>query len=134
MKQRYQTPMSPTWFLQRSGFRKFMLREVTAVFVAGYVIFLIYCLHRLGQGAEGWAAMIETLRSPLSIVLHLIVLAAALYHSITWFNLTPKIMPMYLGEDRVPDVIAAVAMGYMPWVVISAILLWGLMRADGVAG
>ncbi len=128
MKQRYKTPLASFWFMQRRGFRLFMVREATSVFVAGYLVFLLIWLYRLGQGPEAFAAMIETARHPLAVVLHLMALAGALYHSITWFNLTPKIMPMYLGEDRVPDFWAAICMGYIPWLVVTALIIWGLLR------
>ena len=72
--------------------------------------------------------MLDAATTPTAILLHSLALAAALFHSITWFNLTPKIMPMYIGEDRVPDLLAAIAMGYLPWVVVSVAVLWGLVR------
>ncbi len=59
--------------------------------------------------------------------MHILALAAALYHSITWFNLTPKIMPLYIGEDRVPDFWAAILMGYLPWTLITFIILWRIV-------
>ncbi len=43
---------------------------------------------------------------------------------ITWFNLTPKIMPLYIGEDRVPDIWTAILMGYLPWTLCTFIILW----------
>ena len=128
MKHRYGTPLPPTWFMQRPGFRRFMAREATAVFVGGYVVFLLVWLARLGQGPEAWGAMVAATRSPLGVALHAIALAGALYHSITWFNLTPQITPLYVGEDRLPDTIAAVVMGYAPWVGVTAFVLWGLLR------
>ena len=125
---RYGTPLPSTWFLQRPGYRLFMLREMTSVFLAAYLVFLLVWLYRLGQGPEAFEAMIQAARHPLSIALHLIALAGALYHSITWFNLTPKIMPMYFGEDRVPDLWAAIFMGYLPWAVVTAGILWAVLR------
>jgi len=40
-------------------------------------------------------------------VFHLFALAFALYHSVTWLNLTPKALPVQIGEEFVPD--AAIA-------------------------
>ena len=128
MKRRYGTPLPPTWFMQRPGFRRFMAREVTSVFVGGYVVFLLFWLARLGQGPEAFTAMVQTTRHPNSMVLHTVVVAAAAYHSITWFNLTPQITPLFIGEDRLPDAIAAIVMGYAPWVGVSGVVLWGLLR------
>ncbi len=126
MKARYQTPLPWSWFTQRRSYRMFMAREATSVFLAGYLVYLIVWIYRIGQGPEGLAAAIDSARHPLTVAMHLLALVAALYHSITWFNLTPKIMPLYIGEDRVPNFWAAILMGYLPWIVVSVILLWGI--------
>ncbi len=126
MKARYQTPLAWSWFTQRRSYRLFMAREATSVFLAGYLVYLIVWIYRIGQGPEGLAAAIDSARHPFTVAMHILALVAAFYHSITWFNLTPKIMPLYIGEDRVPDLWAAILMGYLPWFVVSAILLWGI--------
>ncbi len=125
---RYGTPLRGDWFLSRPAFRFFMLREATAIFIALYLVFLLVWLRRLGGGPEAFASLQALIRHPVSWVLHAIIFGAALYHSITWFNLTPKIMPMYIGEDRVADTWAAIAMGYFPWIVVTAVVLWGATR------
>ncbi len=128
MKGRYQTPLTATWFLRRPGFRLFMIRELTSVFVAAYLVYLLIWIHRIGQGPRAYDAMIELTRHKVSVFLHSLAFGAALHHSTTWFNLTPKIMPMYIGEDRVPDAWAAFLMGYGPWAAITALLVWGVLR------
>ena len=124
MRERYQTPLPWSWFTQRRSYRLFMAREATSVFLAGYLVYLIVWIYRIGQGPEGLAVAIDSARHPLTVAMHILALVAALYHSITWFNLTPKIMPMYIGEDRVPDFWAAVLMGYLPWTFVTFIILW----------
>ncbi len=126
MRPRYQTPLPWSWFTQRPSYRRFMVREATSVFLAGYLVYLIVWIYRIGQGPEGLAEAIDSARHPFTVAMHIMALVAALYHSITWFNLTPKIMPLYIGEDRLPDFWAAILMGYLPWLVVSVILLWGI--------
>jgi len=46
-----------------------------------------------------------------------------LYHSITWFNLSPKAMVVRLGRFRVPDLMIAGG-NYAAWFVISGIIAW----------
>lgn len=121
-------PFPGDWYLRNAAYRRFMVREMTSVFIAAYLVFLVIWLYRLGRGPQQFEAMMRALRSPLSIVLHAIVLAAALYHSITWFNLTPKVMPVRIGEDCVPGPLIAIGMGYLPWIVLSAIMVWGVLR------
>ena len=53
---------------------------------------------------------------------HLLALAFAIYHSVTWFNLTPKALPLQVGEGFVPDWVIAGA-HYAAWIVVSSCVL-----------
>ncbi|HIO72439.1 MAG TPA: fumarate reductase subunit C, partial [Flavobacteriales bacterium] len=101
----------------------FMIRELTSVFVAGYCIFLLVLVCKLTQGAEAYDNLMAVLKSPSSVALHLITLTFVLYHTITWFNLTPKILVLYRGEERIPEGLVA-GVFYAGWVVVSIIVVW----------
>ena len=105
-----------------------MIRELTAVFVAGYSVFLLVLIYRLGQDADAYASVIDTMKSPLSIVVHAVTLAFVLYHTITWFNLTPKILVLRIGEERIPKGLVAGAF-YASWIVVSVVIAWLVLRA-----
>lgn len=122
----YQQPGSAGWFLRRSGYVLFMLRELTAVFLGIYLIFLLLFLCRLGSGEEQFLTLLVYLNRPLCMVFHAMVLLAATWHAITWFNLTPKAMPLFLGSKRLADPLVAIAMGYLPWLVMTAVILWAV--------
>ena len=112
-----------TWWLQRRPYILFMIRELTSVFVAGYCIFLLVLVYKLPQGADVYGNFMAAMKSPISVVLHLITLVFVLYHTITWFNLTPKILVLYRGEERIPQGLVAGTF-YVGWLVISAIVAW----------
>ena len=131
---RYQAPLRSSWFLGRPGYRRFMAREATSFAVAAYLVWLLVMLHRLGQGYVAWAEMMELARHPVVEGLHAIVFGAVVYHAVTWFNLTPKIVPMYVAEEKVPDAWAAIIMGYLPWAAVTAVVLWGVLRAAEGSG
>ena len=119
----YHRPVSKTWWLKRKPYILFIIRELTSVFVAGYCVFLLVLVYKLTQGAEVYSNLIAALTSPSSIVLHFITLAFVLYHTITWFNLTPKILVIYKGEERIPQRLVAGTF-YAGWVVVSVVLAW----------
>ena len=124
----YRRPVSNTWWLKRKSYILFMIRELTSVFVAGYCIFLMVLVYKLTQGSGAYGNFMAALKSPISVVLHLITLVFVLYHTITWFNLTPKILVLYKGEDRIPQVLIA-GMFYAGWVVVSIIVAWLVLGA-----
>jgi fumarate reductase subunit C len=128
MNERYQTPMGPLWFLKRAGYRRFMAREMTAFALAAFLVYLLYWLRAIGDGYTAFVQMVGLTRNPVTVTLLGLAFGAVLYHSITWFNLTPKIMPMYVAEEKVPDVWAAIIMGYLPCAALTAVILWSVMR------
>ena len=124
----YHRPVSNTWWLKRKTYILFMIRELTSVFVAGYCIFLLVLVYKLTQGANAYGDFMAALKSPISVALHLITLIFVLYHTITWFNLTPKILVLYRGEERIPQGLVA-GMFYIGWVVVSVIVAWLVLGA-----
>jgi len=119
----YHRPVPNTWWLKRKPYVLFIIRELTSIFVAGYCIFLLVLLYKLSRGGEAYNDLILALKSPASIALHLIALVFVLYHTITWFNLTPKILVLYKGEERIPKALVAGTF-YVAWVVVSVIMAW----------
>ena len=119
----YHRPKTNMWWIKRKPYILFMIREITSIFVAGYCIFLLILIFKLGQGPSVYGNFIANLQSPLSIGLHLISLSFVLYHTITWFNLTPKILVLYRGEDRVSQSLVA-SVFYIGWLIVSVIIIW----------
>jgi len=117
----YHRPVPNTWWLKRKPYVLFMIRELTSIFVAGYCVFLLVFIYKLTQGADVYGNFIDVLKSPSSVALHLIALAFVLYHTITWFNLTPKILVLYKGEERISQGLVAGTF-YAGWIVVSVIV------------
>jgi fumarate reductase subunit C len=121
----YVRPMPPTWWLRNRYLVAFMIREFTAVFIAAYAVFLLYVLartNRMGDDAAAISAFADRLNSPGWYVFHAVVLVFAVYHSITWFNLTPKALVLWNGEERVSPMLIAGA-HYALWLMLSALVL-----------
>jgi fumarate reductase subunit C len=123
----YVRPMPVAWWLERGPYVFFMLRELTSVFVAAYLILFLVMIHRLRQGPAAYQSFLEALKSPLAIVFHVVALAFALFHTITWFNLTPKALVIRVGEKRLPPT-AIIAPNYLAWIVISLIIGWIVVK------
>ncbi len=88
----YKRPM-PGWWRKNPYFVEYVVHEATACFVAAYALVFLAGLLCLVQGEEAWAAWLAVLRSPWSIVAHLVMLVAMGYHSYTWFKIMPKTLP-----------------------------------------
>ena len=116
------------WFTERPGYVRFMIRELTSFFMAAYLIVLIVTLAKAGGGGAEAAQWLQALSTPGWKAAHGVALAATVWHTVTFFAAVPQAMPIYIGENRVPAPIAKIAMGYGPWLTVTAIVLWGVLR------
>ncbi len=115
----YVRPMPAAWWLKRKTYFLFMVRELTCVFVGAYAVFLLVLAMRLDD-ATAFAALLD---SKVLITLQILALPMILYHSITWFNLTPKVMVVWRGEERVSPILIAGA-NYLAWIAVSIVIVW----------
>jgi fumarate reductase subunit C len=76
----------------------------------------------VARANQGLAAFSETLLCPGALVFQLICLPFVLFHSVTWFNLTPKAIVLFRGEEKVSPVVIAGG-HYALWALLSVIIL-----------
>lgn len=119
----YIRQMPASWWLKRPSYLLFMLRELSCIFVGGYVVLFLMMLRSLAQGPDQYEAFLAMARSPLAILFHVVALPFALLHTITWFQATPKAMAVWRGEERLPAAMMIIP-NYVGWVVASAVIAW----------
>ena len=98
----YPRRRSRTWYLESWPYRLFMLRELSAVFLALYTVLLLVLVMKVQAGPAAFADYVDTLRSPLLVGVHVLIMAFALLHTVTWFQAVPKGLPLRRGEEPVP--------------------------------
>ena len=118
----YVRAMTSEWIVRHPRYVRYMVREFSCLFIGGWTFLLVWGLKQLADGPVAWTAFLEGLKSPASIVFHLLALGFALYHSVTWFNLTPKALPVQRGEDFIPDGVISGA-HYAVWALLSLAIL-----------
>jgi len=119
----YVREITSEWIFRHPRYLRYMVREFSCLFIGGWTLLMVWGLKQLAQGPAAWAAFLELLKSPASIVFHVLALGFAAYHSITWFNLTPKALPLQFGEEFVPD--AAIAgLHFVAWAMLSLAILF----------
>jgi fumarate reductase subunit C len=115
------------WWRRNPFYRRYMLREATALFVALYALVLLVGLARLAQGREAYEAWRAALATPAALGFHAVALAALVYHAWTWFAVMPKTLPfLTLGGRRISDR-AIVAAGAAA-AVVASIALFAVVR------
>jgi fumarate reductase subunit C len=118
----YHPKMPRTWWLQKPAYLLFMLRELSSVFIAIFLIVFLVQIYQLTKGPDAYAAFVQKLGSPGWIVFHVVALLFAVYHSVTWFESTAVVMPIKLGERDLPrNLVFALTLG--AWIAVSAVIL-----------
>jgi fumarate reductase subunit C len=125
----YRAPVSTYWWMGSWRYLLFILRELTSVAVAWSVVMTLLLLRALLNGPDAYARFMHRMQSPLMIALNVIALCFLLLHTITWFNLAPRAMPVRVGGKRVPEFLVA-APNYVLWVIASAAIAWFVLRTS----
>ena len=113
------------WWRRDPFFVRYMIREVTAFIVAAYAIVLLVGVLALSRGAAAWNGWLAALRTRPSVVLHVLMLLAMIYHTWSWFEIMPKTMPaLRVGGKRVAP--ATIIAGGLVAAVIASLALFGL--------
>lgn len=88
----YRRPMAG-WWKRDPYFVRYMARECTAFAVLAYAVVLAVGVVRLSQGEAAWNGYVAALRSPGSLLLHVVLLVSMVVHAKSWFEIMPKTMP-----------------------------------------
>ncbi|MGE5652257.1 MAG: fumarate reductase subunit C [Bacillota bacterium] len=90
------------WWRTNPFFVRYMAREATALVVAAYAVVLLIGLLCLANGEAAYNRWLDVLSHPISVALHVMALAAMIYHTWSWFDIMPKTMPpLIVGGKRV---------------------------------
>lgn len=123
----YRRRVSTYWWVGQRQYLKFILRELSSVFVALFVVITLLQLRALRAGPEAYARFQHRMQSPALLVLSVVILFFVMFHTITWFNLAPSAIAFRIGGKRLPDFLVA-APNYIIWLVVSAAITWAVLR------
>ena len=124
----YRQRVSTWWWMGRWSYLKFILREISSVFVAWFVVELLLALNALSSGRQEYSEFQDFLRNPFVVASNAVSLFFVIFHAVTWFNLAPKAMAVRVRGKRIPDLWIA-GPNYLAWAAVSAIVAWFLLRA-----
>ena len=122
----YRQPVARYWWAKRRSYLLFMLREVSSVFVAWFVVYLVLLVHAVGAGQDSYVRFMDWSATPLVVAVNVVALIFILLHAVTWFGLAPRAMAFHLRGRRVPAG-AVLAGHYATWLVVSAVAAWVVM-------
>jgi fumarate reductase subunit C len=119
----YRQPIARFWWAKRQSYLLFMLREISCVFVAWSVVYLLLLVHAIAAGRDSYLRFLDWSANPLVVSLNVIALIFLLLHAVTWFGSAPRAIVPHIRGRRVPAR-AVLAGHYAAWVVVSTVLAW----------
>jgi succinate dehydrogenase subunit C len=117
------TRVSTYWWLRRRSYMAFIARELSSVFVAWFVVYLLRMVRAVAQGPSAYERFLEWSAQPAVLLLNLITLFFVVFHAITWFNLAPQAIVARFRGRRLHGTLIA-ASNYAAWVMTSALVAW----------
>src|SRR5438128_11558696 len=115
--------MSATWCLKKPSYFFFMLRELSSVFIAIFLVVFLVQIYQLTRGPEAYAAFAQKLSSPGWLIFNLITFLFALYHSITRFYSSAIVLPLRIAEREMPrNLFVAIDVGVLSVVPLVMLL------------
>ena len=124
----YHRRMGVFWWVRRRTYFVFVMRELSSIFVAWFVVFLLMFVAAVGGGERTYQDFLDLASHPAMVALNVVGLAFIVLHTITWFALTPQAMVLRLGGRRVPGT-AILAAQYAGLAVVSAFIYWLVVLA-----
>lgn len=115
--------ISVWWWLRRRSYLAFVVRELSSLFVAWFVVFLLLLINALAQGEAQYQSFLDWSANPWIVLLNAISLAFVVFHTITWFNAAPQAMVVRVRGERIPPTWLAGA-HYLAWALLSALVAW----------
>jgi fumarate reductase subunit C len=117
-------PISKTgWWLKHPRYMRYMSREVTCIFIGAFALLMVCTLERLSQGQAAYEAFLVAITGPWSVAGLIVILAFAVHNATSWFNVTPKALPVQVGEEFLAGKYI-VGAHYAVWAVTSLAVLW----------
>jgi fumarate reductase subunit C len=122
----YRQPVSLFWWTRRRSYLLFVLRELSSVAVAWFVVHFLLLVTAVHRGPAAYREFLDWSATPLLLVVDLVALAFVVLHAVTWFNLAPKALVVRVqGQQVPPRMIAAGHFG--AWFVVSAVVAFVLV-------
>ena len=122
----HRRPVSTYWWLTKGVYLRFILRELSSLFIFCWIAVMLAQIYALSRGEAAYARWQDWMKSPLVIVFNAVAFFFIVFHAVTWFNLAPKAIKVRMGGRPVPALWIA-GSNYAAWLIVSLIVVLVLL-------
>jgi fumarate reductase subunit C len=123
----YRRRVSTYWWMRRRSYFAFILREISSLFIAWFVVFTLIQIRIVNRGADNYWRFQTFAKHPVVVLVNVVALFFVVFHAITWFKLAPQAMVVRLRGKRVPAAWIA-GPNYVAWALASALVAWIVLK------
>ena len=119
--------MKAYWYFDCWHYLRFILREVSSIFVGWFAVIILLQLNALTAGPAAYANIQQWMAMPAIFIVNVIAFVFICFHAITWFLLVPRVMARQVLERPTPDLMSA-APNFGIWLAASVIVALFALR------
>jgi fumarate reductase subunit C len=123
----YRRPISTWWWTRKRTYFVFVMRELSSIFIAWFVVFLLLLLRAVTDGPTAYDDFLDWAASPVVVAVNVVASVFLVLHVVTWFSLTPQAMAVRVRGRPVPPM-AIIGAQYAGLAVVSAFVFWLVTR------
>ena len=118
--------VSTLWWLERGSYFAFILRELSCVFVAWFVVYLLLLVRAVTQGDASYQEFLAWSATAPILLLNIVSFLFLMFHAVTFFAAAPQAMVVKVGPNTVPGSLV-LAGHYAGLAAVSAVVCWLLL-------
>jgi fumarate reductase subunit C len=122
----YRQRVSTYWWASRGSYFVFILRELSSLFVAWAILYLLLLVRAVGNDDAAYRQFLSWAAHPAVAALNVVTFLFIVFHAITWFNVAPQAMVVKVAGRRVPGILIA-GSNYAACAVATAVIAWLLL-------
>jgi fumarate reductase subunit C len=123
----WRRPVSVWWWTRKRTYFVFVMRELSSIFLAWFVVFLLLLLRAVTAGEAAYDDFLDLAATPWMLALNGLAAAFLMLHVVTWFSLTPQALALRVRGRTVPPA-AIIGAQYAGLAVVSAFVAWLVTR------
>jgi fumarate reductase subunit C len=123
----YRRPVSVWWWTKKRSYFVFVMRELSSLFVAWFVVYLLMLGYAVGRSETAYQDFLDWAATPWVVIVNLVAALFLVLHVVTWFSLTPQAMAVRIRGQRVPAALI-IASQYVGLALVSVFVFWLVTR------
>ena len=123
----YRRPVSTWWWLRKRSYFVFVMRELSSIFIAWFVVYLLMLVYAVGRSEAAYEDFLDWAATPWVVALNVVASVFLVLHVVTWFILSTQAMDVRIRGRKAPAALVVASL-YAGLAVVSVFVLWLVTR------